>query len=169
MIAIDIRHIDPARRSGLALMAARWALNFSKNETSFCTTPICCHQWPKAFFKCDRSIWPLAVLYKLTNALTGTKFGAPLSPRQRYVRQQSDQAANQGFSGGGILHLTRLKPAKTMNVTFYSDFLPMVRGHFWSIYCNRELKIKKNARLWGEMEIFLLFVNFDCLFDRLVI
>jgi hypothetical protein len=67
MIANITLHIDPAQRSGLALMAARWALNFSKNETSFYTTPICCHQ------------------------------GSPLSLRQRYVRPQSDQADNQGF------------------------------------------------------------------------
>jgi len=88
MIAIDIKYIDPARRSGLALRAARWALNFSRSETSFYTTPICCPQ------------------------------GSPLSPRQRYVRQQSNQADNQGFSGGGILHITRLKPAKRWQSPF---------------------------------------------------
>ena len=31
------------------------------------------------------------------------------------------------------------------------------------------LKADRLARLRGEMENFLLFVNFDCLFDRLVI
>jgi len=67
MIVYVAKHIKSARRSGLALMTARWALNYFERETSFYTTPICCHQ------------------------------GSPLSPRQRYVWQQSDQADNQGF------------------------------------------------------------------------
>jgi len=77
MIAYVAKHINPARRSGLALMAARWALNFSKSETTFYTTPISCHQ------------------------------SSPLSPRQRYVRQQNGQADNQGFRKGDS-HLFKL-------------------------------------------------------------
>jgi len=89
MIAYITKYIKSARRSGLALRAARWALNFFESEISFYTTPICCPQ------------------------------GSPLSPRQRYVRQQSGQADNQGFSGGGFLHITRQKPAKKVTVTVF--------------------------------------------------
>jgi hypothetical protein len=52
-------------------------VNYFESETSFYTTPICCPH------------------------------GSPLSPRQRYIRRQSDQKDNQGFLDGGILHLTQ--------------------------------------------------------------
>jgi len=90
MIANDIRQIDPARRSELAMRAARWALDYSRSETSSYTTPICCPH------------------------------GSPLSPRQRHVRQQNEQADNQGFSGGGILRLSRRSRPKR----WQSPFLP---------------------------------------------
>jgi hypothetical protein len=47
--------------------------------------------------------------------------GSPLSPRQRYVRLQSGQADNQGFSGGGILHLSRFHLTRKKN--YYIEVL----------------------------------------------
>jgi len=94
------------RGRGLAIRSAS-GMDFFEGET-FSYANRGCHQWPKAFFKCDRSIWPLAMLHYLKNALTGAKFGGlSLSPRQRYVRQQSDQADNQGFRKGDS-HLFKL-------------------------------------------------------------
>ena len=110
MNANDVRHIDPARRSGLALRAARWALNFSKSETSFYTTPICCPQ------------------------------GSPLSPRQRYVRRQSEQADNQGFP-------------KKVTVTFLSYDLWYLTLKWWqSPFC--PLPHDKNTNLSGFSYIY---------------
>jgi len=48
MIANDIRHIDLARRSRLALMATRWALNFSKSETTFTQRPYAAIRAPRS-------------------------------------------------------------------------------------------------------------------------
>ena len=46
--------------------------------------------------------------------------GSPLSPRQRYVRLQSDQKDKSGFSGGGILHITRRsRPISSLLMVFY--------------------------------------------------
>jgi len=48
MIANDAKHIKSARRSGLALMAARWALNFIESETSFTQRPYAAIRAPRS-------------------------------------------------------------------------------------------------------------------------
>jgi hypothetical protein len=76
-------------------------VNSFESKTSFYTTPICCPQWPKSLSKYDRSIWPLAMLQKLKTPSTiqaHNLAGSPLSPRQRYVRRQSDQDDKSGFA-----------------------------------------------------------------------
>jgi len=72
MIADGIKHIDPARRSGLPIRTARW-----------------------------RILLLTTLIYYTVNTFLYIRhavlMGSPLSPRQRYVRQQSDQADNQVF------------------------------------------------------------------------
>jgi hypothetical protein len=48
MIANDIRQINPARRSGLALRAARWALSFFESEIFFSQRPYAALRAPRS-------------------------------------------------------------------------------------------------------------------------
>jgi hypothetical protein len=49
----------------------------------------------KSIFKCDRSIWPLAVLHYLKNALTGAKFGGLPAPAATRICQTTKRLIRQ--------------------------------------------------------------------------
>jgi len=48
MIAIVAKHIKSARRSGLAMRAARWALNYFKSEIIFIQRPYAALMAPRS-------------------------------------------------------------------------------------------------------------------------
>jgi hypothetical protein len=55
MIACVAKNIDPARRSGLALMPARWTLNYFESETAFTQRPYAAIRAPRSHRDKDMS------------------------------------------------------------------------------------------------------------------